>query len=441
MNTCRKIERTLYFCPETEPEQYGMIPKDILKSLLLMGTEYDRPVMYGFVRTNSLEEQYFDIYVIDSNRPNGYVRFIIQEGKRMDSQTEDLLNHYCTDEGTLVDNSLETLLRAASNKYYKGIHMKAYKEDKKLMLSHLYYSFQQGPRELLFKSGLGYLGANLECFDELDFEGSTPSQILYNLPIKFLRATDTPEGVNFLKQIDNYSELERIARELCSNVQYLAPLNEFQTRYIFECVENGREFSKDIFYYLYHFKNKTQVDNYYSYLKRRIQIRKYKQFPLTPAIEHLSSCEAEAERIWKVAVDEREEYEDAFIINKRFLDRKYGYRDREIWVMAPTLDDFIREAISQNNCLLSNYIEAHASGRCAIMLVRSATNPDKSYITMEIRDETIVTALKKNNKDLDSYAMGLVNDYAKLKKLDVRYDYPFVYDEDWDDMLVDEEEV
>lgn len=419
MNVCRKLERTLYVCPETEPDNYGLISKDILQSLRFMAMEYSGPTIWGFVRTNSLEEHYFDVYVMDKEMPNGYARFILQKGKCMSPESEDLLDYYCNNERTTINHSFAVLIRNASAAYFPEVNIGFYKGEEKMLLSHLYYSFQRGPREILFKAGLGYLGANLHLIDDVDLSGSSPSRIIHNIPLKFLRSLNNLEGVNLLIQIEDYERFIYFASMISNNTSRLPMINEFQAQYLFEVVECENEFNREIYFYLEQFGSTKTFEEYRNYLAQREVVKWNKYFPLTPTFRYLDSYMRKLNNLCEVAVEGRELYEERFARRKTYLDKKYSYEDGDIFVTAPSFDDFINEALSQNNCLISNYTECHAAGRDSILLFRKASEKDKSYITIELRKNTLVTALGTNNRSISEEEQALVRRYCEAKGIKI----------------------
>lgn len=70
------------------------------------------------------------------------------------------------------------------------------------------------------------------------------------------------------------------------------------------------------------------------------------------------------------------------------------------------------EAVSQNNCVAS-YIKRVIDGQCHIMFLRKKECPDKSLVTIEIRNGKIVQALQKFNNPLTSEQQEVVDKWNK----------------------------
>lgn len=68
-----------------------------------------------------------------------------------------------------------------------------------------------------------------------------------------------------------------------------------------------------------------------------------------------------------------------------------------VFIAPETRDDFNDEAVQQANCVAS-YIKRFTYGECLIFFMRNRETPDKSYITIEVRNGKVVQARRKFNQ-------------------------------------------
>lgn len=81
-----------------------------------------------------------------------------------------------------------------------------------------------------------------------------------------------------------------------------------------------------------------------------------------------------------------------------------------------TRDELIDEATQQSNCV-AGYFEKMVNGACTILFLRKIKEPDKSYITVEVRNGEIVQAKMFHNRSLTSEASRMLEQYADVKGL------------------------
>ena len=69
-----------------------------------------------------------------------------------------------------------------------------------------------------------------------------------------------------------------------------------------------------------------------------------------------------------------------------------------IAIIPTTTEEFLAEANSQNNCVARMYMPRVIEDRTNIVFIRRVSDPDKSYITCEVRNGEIEQYLGKNNR-------------------------------------------
>lgn len=92
-----------------------------------------------------------------------------------------------------------------------------------------------------------------------------------------------------------------------------------------------------------------------------------------------------------------------------------------IFTLPQTSMDMVDEAVQQDSCLAS-YVEKHAKKECLILFARKTTNPDESYITLEIRGGkyNVTQALYKGNRPISLEDMDTIDKWiATVKENDL----------------------
>ena len=70
-----------------------------------------------------------------------------------------------------------------------------------------------------------------------------------------------------------------------------------------------------------------------------------------------------------------------------------------VFLYPEKIDDIRSEAVSQNNCVAS-YVQSVIDGKCHILFMRKKEEPDKSLVTIEVKNNKIVQAKGRFNRDL-----------------------------------------
>lgn len=93
------------------------------------------------------------------------------------------------------------------------------------------------------------------------------------------------------------------------------------------------------------------------------------------------------------------------------INKKLEYQIEEYKIIYPnSTQDIKDEAVQQNNCVAS-YIQKVIDGDCHILFLRKKDNIDKSLITLEVRNNKVVQAKGKFNRDLNSDEQEIVEKY------------------------------
>ena len=81
-------------------------------------------------------------------------------------------------------------------------------------------------------------------------------------------------------------------------------------------------------------------------------------------------------------------------------------------------DDMRREAAAQSNCLAS-YIDAAAKGRTLIAFLRRATDPESSFVTIEVSpdEKRIIQAKARFNKEVNDDALAFIGKWCAARSI------------------------
>lgn len=100
------------------------------------------------------------------------------------------------------------------------------------------------------------------------------------------------------------------------------------------------------------------------------------------------------------------------IFKKRINDKmEYTYKD---WIVVypKSTQDIKDEAVQQNNCVAS-YIDNVIDGKCDIVFLRKKTEPNKSVVTVEVRNNIVVQQKGRFNRDTNEEEKFVLNEYEK----------------------------
>ena len=102
---------------------------------------------------------------------------------------------------------------------------------------------------------------------------------------------------------------------------------------------------------------------------------------------------------YKCRLKNQEIDEKKFAINVESTKKYEGKADGFVFVAPKTKQDFYDEATAQANCL-AGYIRQFTEGSCQILFMRKEKYPDRSFITVEIRNGRVVQAKRARNKEI-----------------------------------------
>lgn len=103
------------------------------------------------------------------------------------------------------------------------------------------------------------------------------------------------------------------------------------------------------------------------------------------------------------------EYEENSFKERINLNMEYSYGEYRI-IYPKAVQDIKDEASQQHHCV-ATYIDSVINGECDILFLRNKEEPDKSLVTMEVKNNKVVQARGKFNRDLTLKEQEMVNRY------------------------------
>jgi len=97
------------------------------------------------------------------------------------------------------------------------------------------------------------------------------------------------------------------------------------------------------------------------------------------------------------------------------LHKSFDFSDNALLIKAPDkAHDIVREGQSLHHCV-KTYIKAMSDGECVILFVRRKEEPDKPYVTVEIRNGRIAQCRGFANKDPEKEVWDFMEKFKKQR--------------------------
>lgn len=127
----------------------------------------------------------------------------------------------------------------------------------------------------------------------------------------------------------------------------------------------------------------------YNRMQTEMSMHKYEKYPKNFLTTHTITCRNYNRLTKEYPVDDFKERVDK--------NMEFKYKDY-VFIYPDTPQDIKDEAVMQTNCVAS-YIEKVMNGTCHIMFLRKKDTPDKSLVTLEIRNAQVVQKRRAFNVD------------------------------------------
>ena len=424
MNT-RKLERELFPCPEVNIESFPPLEDEVYFNMFLDwdANPDDDLCVYIYVRNLDDGTPFVDVYIWDVDvDPEAAMRFVICEGKggyRLSEELEETFLKYTHDKRLHMPYySLEKVCQAVSDafpQWHMTDHWYVY-----TALDHMYFASHHGPREVLYKAG------NLERiaweFDALpcNIEGTTPSAIMGDVPLKLLRILNMNYLTHYLSDKDGLDMCKAVYRKYCGVMGKKIPALG-QWLYLVEMYKNGGTFGgypfKREIYENASYISPDELEDYKEYLSIRKEIGSNEKIDLRDFDELDFSLSR---------MRELKRYKDGHTLaDKMFRERlqersEYEYKNRKFMLIMPESPYLLCvEALHNHNCLVS-YVSAHAEGRSTILFLRRRCEPTIPFVTLEIVCGEIQQIYGRFNTLPPKEVYEFIVEYAKAR--DMSYD-------------------
>lgn len=245
-------------------------------------------------------------------------------------------------------------------------------------------------------------GHNIKLSNQfLEFYKKNPDAYLlaYNLEYTSLNDTDIYKALSHEKEVriqdnTNYWGYRNIKISVVDKI-----INEFGYN------------AKPLFVYLDYCKTYEAIEDMqfllteiYDYASMMSKISpKFDKYP-----RHFLTTHKIAVRNYNRLKEEFNEKEFKKRINKE-MEKTFG---QYCFIYPESTQAIKDEAVSQNNCVAS-YIKSVLNGDCDILFLRTKENPDKSLVTIEVRNGKIVQARQRFNDPVDSEQQEAIDKWNK----------------------------
>lgn len=354
-------------------------------------------------------------------------RFTFHEGYFWNTEDEAYFSEHCIkDNGCSYSGAPIAEIFREYDKRYPDWHIKRYYTKGLRILDHIYNCLKQNTaKEMLYKAGLDELAVHVDEIDELNLLSDKPSDIYDGLSMKVLRSLNCPCGTkllekkklrSFLKELNmKFPDLfkERLNDSQCLYLLYLITgnLTVGETGRLFEARRQYLSgiWSKNYFVqFLYEEKEKEKL---HERLKEICAIDPiYEKY-----IRGLKNARDDSivQQLERMLLVRRDEYDKAIRRSNRKKDYYLQERGEKYIVRYPqTINDFCREAVYMQNCLLT-YIEALVGGDTTILFMREASDPTRPFITIEIYKDELMQAYHRFNEDCTKEEAEWITSYCK----------------------------
>ena len=361
-------------------------------------------------------EPYIDSLFIaynDDRVPVILRRFIIKDKYVWDYESELFFHDYCikTERCCYSGGQIDKIYDLYNNKYPEW-HLKRYYTKGLRLLDHLYHCMRRNTsKEILYKSGLDELAANIDELDELNVMSSSPSEIYEGLSNKILHNLNCHDGASLVNQHKYRVFIKNLNMKFPDT--FKSQLNDAQCRYLKELIdgkvtvgEAGRLFNS----------RKSDLSRIWCRSLYEVFVSKDRrlwgmeeQYNLLAAIDPIyekyikevkySADNKDLRQLVYYLLKKRDEYDRAVRRSTRKKDYEWMERTEKYFVRYPqTINDFCREAIYMHSCLMA-FVEALIKGDTTILFMRRSEDVNKPFITIEIYDNKLMQAYHRFNED------------------------------------------
>lgn len=366
-------------------------------------------------------KEYLDVYFAGCfDDEVGYYRIVLEPGKRLNPDDEELFIALCTDPRAKTTLHLIDLFNSCVKEHYPDVHLEGYKTPRsvgKALVSFYFSLLNSGVFEILYKASFKTIPEHIMEIYDVNFIGTNPSDIISKMPIKLLRILDNKQLVYTLfteaGQKEAIAVFNRYASYLNDNIPYPS-----QWMYMCRINAEGIDFDRKVYDVLCNPGDIRVVDEYINYFKLKEEMFDY--FPQENGVPEVSNiCRMVRELVTIKGLVEHEEYYDYQVRNSA-PDNVYEFDNDTYIVRFPkTIKEFTREAATQHNCLLDMYLENVLMGTACIGFIRKKESPNDSNITFSLYKRKICEARGRFNRKLTADERMFLDEYADAMGFEV----------------------
>ena len=366
-------------------------------------------------------------------------RFAFREGYIWGYRDEQFFHKNCIKtKSCLVQGAVLDRIYSLYSEAHPEWHLQRHFTAGCRLLDHIYHCMKKNTvKEMLYKSGLDEFAVNIDEMDEINLVSSKPSDLYDGIPIRVLRSMNCEEGAKILST----AERRQFIREL--NVKFPdvfdGKLNEAQCCYLSMLIsgkltvgETGRLFrAKKRDYrglwcrsiYLLKIMGEMRILTFHEFVENFRNMIPcndpiYKDYlkKFTP-----SDDLTEPKRIMYYLTTAKEDYDIRFRQSNR--KRPYDWQERtaDYVIRYPqTINDFIRESLYMQNCLLT-YLEAYVANDTTILFMRKTGDANKPFITIEVQDNILMQAYHRFNHDCSREEANWIVDWCQRHEIDTSH--------------------
>jgi len=373
------------------------------------------------IRKNESENNYYgDIYFFGeiNDEIYSYKRFLIVPGYRMPLEEERDFIGLCRDRNLIVEDGEFHKFVSVINKVFPQYHFSNYEsKEVGMAMEALYFSSHKGLLEILYKANLENIANSISDVEGVDYQGDTPSEIIGGMPIKLLRIMNEKSMVERLFSEEEQSKAVSVYEKYSGFIKKGELPTRIQWKYFEHLYNTDNKFNRKVYDELKHADGDLYIHLYDMYLQYRDLVKGYYPVNRIPHVSEVSRVVYALETI-NQCIQLSGAY-DRRIRKVSNRNRRYRYQKDGLIVRMPeTLKDFTMEAGRQKNCLMS-YLGDMLKGNTIIAFVRKESNPEKSYLTLEICGGEIIQARGECNRELTDEEYSFIEEYCEAKGISI----------------------
>lgn len=400
----RFTSRTVHNAWEPEPINMGEI---MLKSKnILHAPEQDICIILD-------RDKYIELVLMNDYVKSFFYRFIIASDYSWSYEEEYRFGELVRCEKPAFDYvDLYYLYEKYSSKHTDW-QLQYSKKEPLMLLDHIYSCLHRNSvKETLYKAGLNEIAINIDDVEEYNLIGSSPSDILSGLTVRTLRAINSIDGIELLKESWKRDVLYLLQQRY--SWIFRRNLTPMLCRFLDFLIMHEEDIEDIAHKFNYHYKTVEHMRSDEVYSEFEFMLSKGEQ------IKKIFGKNIFKERtmiyireIYFYMIENRAEWNEKIMSSNKKRNMDYEYEDDEFTAFYPTnIKEYVMEAENQSNCLLG-YLDNFVRNKTDIMLLRRSNEKNQSLVTMEIEDNRIVQARARFNETPSEEIQQWIDNYAR----------------------------